>query len=369
MTYDIFISYSSLDKDWANKLNAELIKRNLKTFLDITRLTAGDEWEDQLKEALNNSKHMVFLWSANARNSDWVNKEAGYFSVAVTGTDKKSIPLVLNDIPKAYSNIQAVNDIKEQDLYGQGANAVSQSLWDTITQKIYDSINLTDDRKPIRQLILTLSKPELQALNFDWIPPLGKSLNTLLPLAGYNSTTILDLYGNNKRDWKPFGGQSSITQILNDILTETNVKRELNYKWVPIDESRFWGDDAEEVESQINILKKELSVIILDPIALYDEDVRTRFDMILDCLGNKDLLVMSFSSFELSQGYSSWRELIKSTSRKFYSSYFKPPIPRNMMAQFTANPLDKKDARRFIQQIISDSNNAVNKSKSPYLAI
>ena len=279
------------------------------------------------------------------------------------------IPLVLNDNPKAYTNVQGVNDIKDQNMYEQGVDAVPQVLWDTITQKIYESINLTDDRKPIRQLILTLSKPELEKLNFDWKPPLGgKTLNELLPLAGYNSTTILDLYGVNKTDWRPFGGGNNITQILNDILTETNTKRELNYKWEPIDETRFWRDDPDEVDSQIKILKKELSVIVVDPIALYHENTRARFDLILDnCLGNKDLLIMSLPSFEPTPGYSTWRELIKSTSRKFYSNYFMPPIPKNMMAQFTANPLDKKDARRFIQQIIGDSGNNISKTKSPFL--
>ena len=59
MDYDIFISYSSQDKAWADKLDAELRKRNLTPFLDRKRLTSGDEWQDQLKDALNSSKHMA----------------------------------------------------------------------------------------------------------------------------------------------------------------------------------------------------------------------------------------------------------------------------------------------------------------------
>jgi hypothetical protein len=366
LDYDIFISYSSADRAWAEKLNTELTKRGLKIFLDTKRLTAGDEWEDQLKSALNNSTHMIFLWSLNARNSDWVNKEAAYFSIAVTGTTRKSIPVILNDSPKAYSSTQAITDITANNFYDAGIATVPQHTWDTITSKIYDSISLADDRIPIRLLVLTLTRAELAQLNFDHKPLFGKTLNELLPAAMYDSTTILNLYGAKKTDWKPFGGQMNVKEILDNILQETNEKRELNYKWVAIDEEKFWSNNADEFNSQINILKKELSVIILDPIALYNDNVKDRFELMLDCLANKDLLIMTFPSFEPSQPFCSWRELIKSTSKKFYSSYFKPDIPKSMNAQFTANPLDKKDARRFIQQIISSSAHISTKSKNPY---
>src|SRR5579871_5626353 len=101
MPYDVFISYSSLDNDWALKLNQSLIKANLNVFLDTRRLRAGEDWDEQLKTALNESTHLVVLWSVNARVSDWVNKEVGFFSVAISGTSRKLIPIVLNDDPKA----------------------------------------------------------------------------------------------------------------------------------------------------------------------------------------------------------------------------------------------------------------------------
>src|SRR5262245_9159171 len=79
MAYDIFISYSSLDRPWAKKLEKDLQERGVKVFFDQTRLTKGERWEPQLVTQLLNSRHFVVLWSDNARASDWVLQELYYF--------------------------------------------------------------------------------------------------------------------------------------------------------------------------------------------------------------------------------------------------------------------------------------------------
>src|SRR6187402_1993667 len=109
---DIFISYASQDRAWAEKLTAELKKLNLKVFLDKNRLLAGNSWEEELGTALNESKNMVFLWSEDARASDWVQREAGYFSF-LPKPERKLIPLVLSDSPRAYNSTQAITIIKD----------------------------------------------------------------------------------------------------------------------------------------------------------------------------------------------------------------------------------------------------------------
>jgi hypothetical protein len=83
MRYDIFISYSSPDRAWAKKLEADLRERDVNCFFDQTRLKKGAKWEPQLVTGLQDSRHFVVLWSENARNSTWVNEELVRFKASI----------------------------------------------------------------------------------------------------------------------------------------------------------------------------------------------------------------------------------------------------------------------------------------------
>ena len=57
--YDIFISYSLQDQEWAAKLQHDLEARGVNIFRDINRLTPGAVWEKNLQSALRDSHHLV----------------------------------------------------------------------------------------------------------------------------------------------------------------------------------------------------------------------------------------------------------------------------------------------------------------------
>jgi hypothetical protein len=367
-TYDIFISYSSQDKEWAEKLETELTNRNFTVFRDQRRLIAGDSWEEQLKQALTKSQHMIVLWSDKASKSDWVTKETSYFSVAiVSDKNRKLIPIALDDTPSTNKSVQAIHMMRSQNFYQQGAQAVPSQVWRDLAQKIYQDINTNDDRIPINLAILTLTKSEIDTVNFQKKPTFGETLESILQNAGYTEQQIKQQYGQTKNDWKPFGGNKSIMDVLDEMLTEINTGTKLNYKWAPINHDKFWGSQIEELQSEVERLKKELSVIIIDPVAMYDQGVADRFELLMDCLENKDALVITFSSFDPPSIYSSWRKLLEFTARRFYRTYFDPPIPKTrLLAHFTANPLDKKDARRYIRYIISESTSS-NSNKNVFI--
>ena len=73
--YDVFISYKSEDRPWADKLYSDLQSKGLVPFIDHKRLEAGREWEPQLAVALGRSEHLVVLWSDEADRSSWVRKQ------------------------------------------------------------------------------------------------------------------------------------------------------------------------------------------------------------------------------------------------------------------------------------------------------
>ena len=70
--YDVFISYASADRPWAERLYDSLVGRGLNPFIDRQSLRDGIGWEAQLELGLRNSEHMVCLWSEAAYNSEWV---------------------------------------------------------------------------------------------------------------------------------------------------------------------------------------------------------------------------------------------------------------------------------------------------------
>ena len=66
--YDLFVSYSSKDRPWAQKLYDDLqaYDRRLQIFYDRESIPAGATWRQDLTNAIYNSKHLLFFWSKNA---------------------------------------------------------------------------------------------------------------------------------------------------------------------------------------------------------------------------------------------------------------------------------------------------------------
>ena len=92
--YFVFISYSSLDNEWALWLRHELehyhlpasfngrtdVRDNLrKVFRDRDELSAGPEWDEQVSKALAETNNLIVICSPNAAKSEAVNKEVEAF--------------------------------------------------------------------------------------------------------------------------------------------------------------------------------------------------------------------------------------------------------------------------------------------------
>lgn len=112
--YFVFISYSSLDNEWAIWLRHELehyhlpasfngrtdVRDNLrKVFRDRDELSAGPEWDDQVKRALANTNNLIVICSPHSAKSDAVNKEIETF--IALGKEDYIFPFIVEgDKPK-----------------------------------------------------------------------------------------------------------------------------------------------------------------------------------------------------------------------------------------------------------------------------
>lgn len=358
MANDIFISYSSKDVKWAEVLEEKLRQRGFTVFRDKTRLIAGKEWEEQLRQNLESSQHMIVLWSEHARNSDWVAKEAGYFDIKYHSDAKKFLFfIVLDDEPRAYSSLHGIYDIKESGFYNQGADAMPKDLWEKLLKKLQDGLGQNDPRKPIWRLILSSTKEEINQLNFDNLPQgeIGESLTNIFNNFNISKNEVVKRYGAKRGDWKPLGGNKNIIEILDKMLDEINQNNGVNYRWREVDEEIIFSTDQQKIERELNQLADSLCVVVIDPISLYNGKIIKRFQMCNKCFENKNASIIPFFSFEHAPDFLAWRKIIENGASDFYKFYFAPPIPKkNLLAQFNANPVDINDARRLIQRIVSE---------------
>ena len=107
--YFIFISYASQDIDWAEWLQDELehyklpatfngrndVRDNLRdVFRDRDELTAGTDWDEQVKQALANTSNLVVICSPDAAKSEAVDREIEMF--IKQGKGDKIFPFIVS---------------------------------------------------------------------------------------------------------------------------------------------------------------------------------------------------------------------------------------------------------------------------------
>ena len=93
MKFDIFISYSRKDFDEVSSI-LEFLKTSipgLTYWFDIDGIESGDEFEDKIISAIDNSAYVLFALSENSISSVWTKDEVMY----AKNTDKKVIPILL----------------------------------------------------------------------------------------------------------------------------------------------------------------------------------------------------------------------------------------------------------------------------------
>jgi len=90
---DVFLSYSSADRDVAEYLSEKLRKGGYSVFFDQNVLVSGEAITESITKSLDDAKAVVVLLSHNSQRSKWVERE---LTVAL----KKGgpvIPVLLDD--------------------------------------------------------------------------------------------------------------------------------------------------------------------------------------------------------------------------------------------------------------------------------
>jgi len=72
---DVFISYKSEDREWAEKVDSLIKSAGYTTWWD-TSLQTGQRYNDRIDEELRSAKAVIVLWSERSWASAWVKEEA-----------------------------------------------------------------------------------------------------------------------------------------------------------------------------------------------------------------------------------------------------------------------------------------------------
>jgi hypothetical protein len=74
-THDVFLSYSSHDKTWADAACAVLERHRLRCWIAPRDITPGDEWGAAIVRGIHGSRMMVLIFSGHANASGQVRRE------------------------------------------------------------------------------------------------------------------------------------------------------------------------------------------------------------------------------------------------------------------------------------------------------
>jgi hypothetical protein len=365
MNYEIFISYTNQepDKTIAQKLFKAFNSMYFPVFLDKERLEAGAPWNEQLEQTLKTSKHLLVVWSSKANNSQWVQKEIAKFT-----EDNKSglVFFVCLDIDsKAYSELQSILEFKDAGIYPDKIDLLTQDLLDRVVNRIRKSIYKNSGSKPIRRAVFTMTIDKLMKANIRQV----------------TKDEIKNNYGERYADWKPFGSAKDIVGILDELLyvdinQKTINEKNIVFHWEDIDwkekTSKLWlpsrdqnnefiNENTTATANEISLLETGPCVLILDPYALNDVDVKVLFMRAYNkCIANKQALIMALNSYPLSSQLNYLRQQLQNDAESFYENYFEPKITmNNTLAECFANTIDDKEVKRnlrvTLRSIISES--------------
>ncbi|MGB8646911.1 MAG: tetratricopeptide repeat protein [Anaerolineae bacterium] len=135
--YDLFISYSSVDVAWAERLAGRLEKedyedRKLRVFLDRWDIRPGQFIPERIEAGLKASRKVAIILTPEAMASSWVKMERMVNTwIAVSERSERIIPLYLRtcDIPPLLKSIAYI-DFRDESRFDDGYHKLCAVLRD-----------------------------------------------------------------------------------------------------------------------------------------------------------------------------------------------------------------------------------------------
>ena len=351
----VFISYSHLDHPWAQKLFDGLQQRGFSVFLDTERLTPGRKWNKDLQVALRASQHLVVIWSSNAEQSQWVTMEMAFFeSDKQDDATRLHVHVNLDSENKVFSDYQKINALRDKQISNVADLQNHPGVWSGLLDRLERAIADEDGTPPVYRLILTSTAAALSSVALNHAPAFAPSYGQTLAALGVRNdpsdawkTELEKYYGTSRSVWRPFGGTTPIGDLLTELKEKIDKQKGApKFRWKDVDES-FWGTQ-DEMNAEIQRLAGQLTLVVVDPVALYDEDVRKRWDAVRHQLVDDRAAISVLAPFPLPAPARHLRELIKGATQELFDLFYTPSFVASGPSHVNVCALDDLDLRRLL---------------------
>lgn len=363
MKYDVFISYASADRPWADRLHAELNAVTIDAFQDNEDLHVGDGWEKQIDQALDESRHLVCLWSAHSARSQWVQREIARLLAMrdLTGrTDRKLLIVQLDDTPNAYGSLQQVIVPALKQAYRDSKLPLEPAAWKQVIERIGEVVKLDPNAITIPVALFTLTAQELGALGSQERADAAKAV-------GLSEADLSQRYQARRIDWKPFGGDKTFADLLDEV--KGQLDKALKPRWVrwrPPDDKFLQADgNALAKEFAAAMCAEDIGAIVIDPVALSSGLVLGRLGSFLDCLKHEGIAVIALPPRPASEETRRFRDWLADRASALLQQHFEPPVqPSALRAHIGVGLDDTTEILRLLRASVGVSL-ALHRSPAP----
>jgi hypothetical protein len=370
VTYDLFISYSSADRPWAAKLFQDLSAAYpaLRIFWDRAAIPAGGRWRTLLTDANVHTKHLLFLWSAAAKNSIEVEPEIAAFEAEVRRTpvleDSQRIefyvPLEgargggIQDL-QGFPDFAAYYDPKAQDRGVSGVGVGQGSIdWKRMIRMVGDAVSNASKAVPIVAAVVAVGAPFLPLLDsLHSLPtsPNGPTLDQFLADYRLDWPTVRARYGANALEWRPFGGPETVVDLLEGLRVQANSRlaSEHRFRWTYVDVG-----DAVAAGTLAQRVTQRPSVVFVDPVSLYNPYHANAFKALDDYVRQEHSAIISFAP--VGAASRDWfASALRFQSEPLLNDYFEPKVPliTRHFAQCVYNVQRITDVERVVRHRIA----------------
>jgi hypothetical protein len=350
LRFDVFISYSSADRDWADQVNNALRDsgQNYSVFFDYQSLRAGDDWESKIQSSLEDSRSLILLWSDHAKGSDWVTRELWSFVATAKPKQNPSRRIICVNLQGANQALGWSQHVSPPELLRAYAGGIrpADADWQKTTAEIRDGLD--PDKKPLSVplVVLTLTRGDFEDLGTVQLARLREDLSL-------SEVFLKNRYGPSRQDWKPYAGAEPITALLDKIQNGVNATLGAHrISWRQPEET-FWTDAS--LAAPKRFVKYEfntsaLSVLVIDPVAVYQHDVFQRLLLFQDSLVSDRRVILTLPPFGVRPRLRRLRDALASRAAPYFDDYFEPTVPprRRLAAQCAWNVADGEDIKRYI---------------------
>jgi tetratricopeptide (TPR) repeat protein len=196
LTSSVFISHSSKDNEFVDRLAAELKKHRIKFWLDAHELDLGDSLFDTIAPAIDEADYFAVVLSTSSINSLWVKRELNAAMTREDEEDRKIIlPLLLEDVRiprfikhKVFADFTSDGKFEEsfkkilKVLGAREKEVTDLSSGDNLAAKLYPDFFLPDlrffvGREELLKQIKSTLKTDHRAVIHD-ISGLGKTFTS-----------------------------------------------------------------------------------------------------------------------------------------------------------------------------------------------